>query len=238
MHDFSATDLDILDSSKNGFSETEANGSLITANKDNIPEPENGDSSIRRVLGTYEIGQKLRQLRLRKKNALVDLAKHTGHSASKLSQLENGKLIPTLPTLARIAMVFDVGLEHFFIDKRMRRTFAIVRRDERMRFPDRTDSPVPGYFFEVLAFGAGEKSLAAYLAEFISNPEVAPREHVHAGSEFIHVIAGTLVINYQAEEHILQEGDSVYFDGAEPHSYSGRSDTPTRAIIITTPPRL
>ena len=31
-----------------------------------------------------------------------------------LSQLETGKMVPTLPTLARIAMVFDVGLEHFF----------------------------------------------------------------------------------------------------------------------------
>src|SRR3954470_7274086 len=120
---------------------------------------ETGPETIQRVLSSYELGRKLRLLRLRKKIALVDLAKHTGLSASMLSQLENGKLIPTLPTLARIAMVFDVGLEHFFADKRLRRTFSIVRKDERMKFPDRSDSPAPGYYFEVLAFGVGEKSL-------------------------------------------------------------------------------
>src|SRR6185437_8916398 len=97
---------------------------------------ENGEGMIRRMIGNYDIGAKLRHLRLRKKIALVDLGKHTGLSASMLSQLENGKLIPTLPTLARIAMVFDVGLEHFFSDKGIQRVFSVVRADERLRFPE------------------------------------------------------------------------------------------------------
>jgi len=66
---------------------------------------ESGPETIQRVLSSYELGRKLRQLRLRKKIALVDLGKHTGLSPSMLSQLKNGKMIPTLPTLARIAMV-------------------------------------------------------------------------------------------------------------------------------------
>src|SRR5579884_2613291 len=109
----------------------------------------NENDAVRRVITAYEIGQKLRQLRLGKKIPLVDLGKHTGLSASMLSQLENGKLIPTLPTLARIAMVFDVGLDHFFSDKRSRRVFSIVRAEERLKFPDFPEHPVPGYFFEV-----------------------------------------------------------------------------------------
>jgi transcriptional regulator with XRE-family HTH domain len=40
-----------------------------------------------------------------------------------LSQLENGKMVPTLPTLARIAMVFDVGVDHFFADRRKKAMF-------------------------------------------------------------------------------------------------------------------
>ena len=107
-----------------------------------------------------------------------------------------------------------------------------------MKFPDRPDSPTPGYFFEVLAFGTSEKSVSAYLAEFPTRSEREVREHVHAGSEFVHVIEGTLGIHYQSEEHILQAGDSVYFDGSEAHAYYGRSDSPAKAIIITTPPRL
>src|ERR1700737_3894741 len=100
---------------------------------------ESGPETIQRVLSSYELGRKLKQLRLRKKIALVDLGKHTGLSASMLSQLENGKLIPTLPTLARIAMVFDVSLDHFFGEKKRHRPFSIMRVDDRIRFPERPD---------------------------------------------------------------------------------------------------
>lgn len=199
---------------------------------------ESSEETIRRVLSSYDIGPKLRRLRLRKKIALVDLGKHTGLSASMLSQLENGKLIPTLPTLARIAMVFDVGLEHFFGEKGSKRVFSVVRAAERLRFPELPDSPVPGYFFEVLAFGSMEKTISAYIAEFPKRDPQQSREHFHDGSEFVHVLEGTLAIHYQSEEHVLGAGDSVYFDGSEPHSYSGLSDLPARAIVVTVPLRL
>jgi transcriptional regulator with XRE-family HTH domain len=228
----------VVESIKTEFSHTEIEQSDVTADKVTLKDTESSDESIRRLLVNYDIGQKLRQLRLRKKIALVDLGKHTGLSASMLSQLENGKLVPTLPTLARIAMVFDVGLEHFFSDRRTKRVFSVVRSNERLRFPDLPDTPVPGYFFEVLAFGATDKSISAYLAEFPKRDAKLARHHVHDGAEFLHVLSGTLSINYQTEEHTLNSGDSVYFDASEPHAYSGLSDEPVKAIVVTSPPRL
>lgn len=220
------------------FSATEIVNQDVSRSKDTLKAAESTDETIRRALSHYDIGHKLRQLRLRKKIALVDLGKHTGLSASMLSQLENGKLIPTLPTLARIALVFDVGLDHFFGEKRNKRVFAIVRAEERLRFPERPDSPIPGYFFEVLTFGTPDKGLSAYLAEFPCRIPSEAHEHAHDGSEFIHVLAGILAINYQTEEHVLHAGDSVYFDASEAHSYYGQSDPPTKAIVITLPPRI
>ena len=194
---------------------------------------------LRRILSSYEIGPKLRQLRLRRKISLVDLGKHTGLSASMLSQLENGKLVPTLSTLARIAMVFGVGLEHFFADRRSSRTFAVARAGERARFQGHEAADGPNFFFEVLAFGSSEKNVSAYLADF---PKHAPKEvteHSHEGLELVHVLEGTLGIRYQSEEHLLHAGDSVYFEGSEPHSYFGQSDSPARAfIVVTVPPRI
>src|SRR5450756_2732304 len=88
-------------------------------------------------LRPYALGEKLRGLRLRKSMGLVELGKHTGLSAAMLSKLERGKLFPTLPTLLRIALVFGVGLEYFFTDERKRRVVGVVRREERVRFPER-----------------------------------------------------------------------------------------------------
>jgi transcriptional regulator with XRE-family HTH domain len=227
-----------IDSVEDDLIETKTTAENINGSKANLKATESTtDDLVRKSLLTYDIGPKLRQLRLRKKIALVDLGKHTGLSASMLSQLENGKLIPTLPTLARIATVFDVGLEHFFADKRTRRTFAIVRAAERLRFPDLPESPVPGFFFEVLAFGATDKALGAYLAEFPQREATTVTAHQHDGAEFIHVLQGVLAINYQSEDHFLNAGDSVYFDASEAHSYSGQSQEPARALVVTTAAR-
>jgi transcriptional regulator with XRE-family HTH domain len=196
---------------------------------------ESSEETIHRVLSGYEIGRKLRALRLRKKIALADLGRHTGLSASMLSQLENGKLTPTLPTLARIAMVFDVGLEHFFGARRGQKTFAVVRANERLRFPDRPDSPSPAYFFECLAFAAQGKGLQAYLAEFPHHNSEDIQEHVHEGVEFLLVLEGSLAIRFEGEEHVLKQGDIVYFDSTEPHGYRGLARTTTRAVVVTLP---
>jgi transcriptional regulator with XRE-family HTH domain len=198
---------------------------------------ETSAETIRRVLSSYDLGTKLRQLRLRKKIALADLGKHTGLSASMLSQLENGRLIPTLPTLARIAMVFDVSLEYFFGNRKRKRPFAVVRGDDRIRFPERPDLRNPAYFFECLDYSAPDKSTQAYLAEF-PRQDAERHEHFHEGSEFIFVLEGTLIVSYGAEEHTLRAGDSVYFDASEPHCYRGASKQPARALVVTAPPRL
>lgn len=204
----------------------------------NIMQTESGPETIGRVLSSYEIGAKLRQLRLRRKIALVDLGRHTGLSPSLLSQLENGKLVPTLQTLARIAMVFDVGLEHFFGDKRGRKLFSVVRKNERMRFPERAGAPTPAYFFECLAFAAQGKDLQAYLAEFPRRAPEEVAEHVHDGSEFLFVLDGSLGIQFQGQEHVLRAGDSLHMDSSEPHSYRGLGKNGGKAIVITLPPRL
>ena len=199
---------------------------------------ESGPETINRILSAYDIGRKLRQLRLRKKIALVDLGKHTGLSASMLSQLENGKLLPTLATLARISMVFDVGMDHFFGHRRGQKTFAVVRAAERLRFPDRADSPAPSYFFECLAFAAQDKGLQAYVAEFPARQEAQVQEHFHEGAELIFILEGSVGLRFEGEEHVLQRGDSVYFDSSEPHAYRGLVEGLSRAVVVTTPPRL
>ena len=237
MDECSGYDSELPQSTESSFSVTEKSPPEFSGDKLSSVLAENSEETIRRVLGSYELGRKLRQLRMRKKIALTDLGRHTGLSASMLSQLENGKLVPTLPTLARIAMVFDVSLDYFFSNKRRKGLFSIVRSADRIQFPDRPDSPRPAFFFECLAYSIQDKSLQAYLAEFPNRASSEVSEHVHDGAEFVHVLEGSLAIHYEDEDHVLRAGDSVYFDSSEPHSYHGTSKSPAKAIVITTLPR-
>ena len=129
-----------------------------------------GTDIVEESIRPYGIAEKLRSLRLRKSMGLAQLAAHTGLSAAMLSKLENARLVPTLPTLIRIASVFDVGLDYFFTDPRKRHVVAISRRDERIKLPADAKPRNAAYEFESLNFRATERKLNAFLAHFHDLP--------------------------------------------------------------------
>ena len=183
-------------------------------------------------LKPYLIGEKLRTLRLKKSMGLVQLGKHTGLSAAMLSKLERGKLVPTLPTLLRIALVFNVGLDYFFTDEKKRRIVAITRKSERLRFPERPEG-LSSFIFESLDFKANERQMSVYLAEFASIAPEKAKPHQHAGVEFLYVIEGKLLVTIVADSYELEKGDAIYFDSGVRHSYSRIGKQPCSAVVVT-----
>ncbi len=175
--------------------------------------------TIAEGLGKYGIGAKLRQLRLRKSMGLLELSKHTGLSPALLSKLERDLMHPTLPTLLRIAMVFSVGLDYFF-NAEPKPVLEIVRKSERMRFPDSAEAKNVSYYFESLDFTVPRRALNAYLAEFELVEENARRPHEHAGVEFLYLMTGKLRIQVGVEQHELSEGDAIYFGNEKDHGAS------------------
>jgi len=178
--------------------------------------------TITEGLTRYSIGEKLRALRLRKSMGLVELGKHTGLSAALLSKLERAKLFPTLPTLLKIAMVFGVGLDYFFTDERKRRVVGIVRKKDRVRFPERPGKAEVAYYFECLDYRATERKLSAFLAEFQDLTPDKVKPHQHAGIEFLYVIKGSLEMKIGGDEYILD-------------SYRRLEQKPCTAVIVTVP---
>jgi quercetin dioxygenase-like cupin family protein/DNA-binding XRE family transcriptional regulator len=186
-------------------------------------------------LERYQIGGKLRGLRLKKKMGLVELGRHTELSPALLSKIERGRLYPTLPTLLRVALVFGVGLEYFFAGPRERPTVAIVRKADRGRFHERPGDPTSAYVFECLDYPATERRMNAYYVEFERRSRDEVTAHQHAGAEFILVLRGRLALRIEDEEHVLAEGDSIYFDSGAPHAYRRTGAPLCAAVVVTTP---
>ena len=182
----------------------------------------------------YKIGPKIRALRLKKKLGLVQLGEHTGLSPSMLSKIERSALFPTLPTLLRIALVFGVGLEHFFVESTDRPSVAVIRRRDRLRLPDRPDDAAPSYFFESLDFPVTDRKMEAFYAEFpVQSKPSEP--HQHGGAELIYVIKGKLAVNVDGDDVVLEEGDAMYFDLGAPHSYRREGRSACAAIVVVAP---
>lgn len=191
-------------------------------------------ATLKDGLDGYAIGPKLRELRQRKMMGLVELGEHTGLSAAMLSKIERGRLYPTLPTLLRLALVFGVGLDYFFMGAREKPLVGVVRKRERVKFPDTPGTKEPAYFFESLDFAATERRLNAFLAEFLPTPATRLRRHQHAGGEFLYVLRGTLIVHVGDDEFMLDADDSMYFDSGVPHGYRSRGAATCRAVVVTT----
>ncbi len=182
-------------------------------------------------LKKYGIGAKLRRLRLRKSMGLVELSKHTGLSPALLSKLERDVMHPTLPTLLRIALVFSVGLDYFFTPE-PKPVLEVVRKRDRLRFPDSPEAEKAAYYFESLDFPVAQRVVNSYFAEFEADgPE--RRFHEHPGVECMYVISGRLELYTEAEQHDLGEGDAVYFDASVPHGYRRLGAKNTTALVVT-----
>ncbi|HEY0757767.1 MAG TPA: XRE family transcriptional regulator [Acidisarcina sp.] len=178
------------------------------------------------------IGERIKRLRLKKSMGLVELGRHTGLSASFLSQLETGRVVPTLRNLARIAMVFSKDLSYFF-ESEPQTLFRVHKKKERVRLPQ-TGVDDPTYYFESLGYMVPDRQLDPYYAEFIplkKTTDVKP--HVHPGYEFLYVLQGELEIRHADKVSVLESGDGVYFDASTPHSYRCAGKVSAVVLIVT-----
>ena len=163
---------------------------------------------------------------------LVELGRHTGLSASFLSQLETGRVVPTLRNLARIDMVFSKDLRYFF-DPEPQTLFRVHRSKNRVRLPQ-SGVADPTYFFESLGYLVPDRQLDPYFAEFLPNKrDREPRSHQHVGAEFLYLLTGQLDVQQGEVTHHIEAGDSAYFDANPIHSYTCSGAAPATAWIVT-----
>jgi transcriptional regulator with XRE-family HTH domain len=178
------------------------------------------------------IGERIKNLRLKRSMGLVELGRHTGLSASFLSQLETGRVVPTLRNLARIAMVFSKDLSYFF-ETEPQTLFRVHRRKERVRMPQ-TGADDPAYFFESLGYLVPNRQLDPYFAEFLPlKAGRSPRAHQHEGCEFLYLVSGTLDVQHGETTYRIEAGDAVYFDANTKHSYMCVGNIPAQAVIVS-----
>lgn len=184
------------------------------------------------VIAEKKIGERIKHLRLKKSMGLVELGRHTGLSASFLSQLETGRVVPTLRNLARIAMVFSKDLSYFF-EPEPQTLFRVHRGKDRIRMPQ-SGVDDPCYFFESLGYLVPDRQLDPYFAEFLpAAPGRQPRSHQHFGCEFLYVLSGRMKVQHGAAAHEIGPGDAIYFDASTTHSYECAGTEPCTSLIVT-----
>ncbi len=182
------------------------------------------------------IGERIRAMRLRRSMGLVELGRLTGLSASFLSQLETGRVVPTIRNLARIALVFEKDLSCFFKQERKVKFRRLAKSD---RIPITRKQKLNARFVsESLSSLIPDRHIVPCLAEFLPNGdecEFTPK--LFTGTEFIYVLAGRLDMCVSNNIQLLETGDVCWIDASTPRQYVCHGHDAARALIVTEHPK-
>jgi transcriptional regulator with XRE-family HTH domain len=174
------------------------------------------------------VGPRLRQLREQKAMSARQVSDLAGLTPAYLSRLENGRVSPTVATLARLVSAMGETMATLFQEPPGAQE-TVVRRADRHLMQSRgvLDSQVtPGW----------AKRLE--ILESLVEPGRGSSNslHTHAGDEeCVLVLEGRLDLFLGTDRFRLETGDSATFDSRTPHRWRNPSAERSRVLWVITP---
>ncbi len=193
-----------------------------------------------------QLGGRLRTRRDELGLSLRELARRVGVSASLISQIETGKVQPSVSTLYALVTELGGSFDQLLFGEAplppldagagpadllstvltYPRGTAIQRGDSRkaislndgVRWERLTRHSVPGVEFLYVVYEPGAES----------GP--ATEYQRHSGREWCYVISGTLEIVVGFDRHELRAGDAITYEAAVPHRLSNHGDVAVEMI--------
>jgi len=195
------------------------------------------------------VGAQLRERRFESGMSLRELARRLDVSPSLVSQIETGKIQPSVRTLYAIVSELGLSLDEIFElvgspepqgappapavvaapPPRPASAGVVHRADER-----RVIELESGVRWERMAAWEDldvEFMIAVYGVGGSSSAD--GRLMRHSGREFGLVLSGTLAVTVGFDDHVLGPGDSITFQSTTPHRLRNDGPVEVRAIWVT-----
>jgi len=165
---------------------------------------------------TESLGRRLRALRTELGITLAQLGRMVGLSASYLSQIERNKTKPSLATLSSMARTLDVELSYFF--EHATPVCQVVRKGHGEEVDDQRSKVT----FELLSSGGVGGQIEPH--RVTCRPAMRIESDTHAGEEFVFILEGQLEVRVGEEDFTLKGGDSIHYQGSQPHAWRNESE--------------
>jgi transcriptional regulator with XRE-family HTH domain len=180
----------------------------------------------------YKIGGLIRKYRKEKDLKLLDLAAITGIKSAMLSKIENGRMIPTIPTLFTIINKLGIKAEHFFGQLTAENAFPGYFFLPKGAFTDyeKEEGAIGFHYQSILEYNHEGGSFQISLLTLLPGSKRAAV--TTSAYEFIYVLEGAL--QYQLEDKLfdMEMGDALFFDGNIAHVPINSRDMTVRLLVF------
>lgn len=178
-----------------------------------------------------QISNKIKSVRKDRGLTLQEVADRASVTKGLISQIENGRTIPSLLVLIQIVKALEIGLDEFFNDLNLygkEGKIVIQRKEDYQRFEKETAS---GYeYFRIFTRKINACTIDIVLLEIQPGAE---RDFVQTEAfEYKYMISGRVKYQFRDQEIELNEGDSMLFDGRIEHNPINLGEMPAKMLVV------
>jgi transcriptional regulator with XRE-family HTH domain len=179
-----------------------------------------------------QIGNKIKEVRKAKGITVQALADRAEVSKGLISQIENNRAIPSLPVLMKVILSLQINLPDFFEELRSvsgEAPVLIVKKSDYRTIQKEADK---GFEYKrILTRTIAGGSTDIVLLELKKGASRKRLVHTEA-FEYKYIIRGSLKYEIDGKDYLLEEGDSIFFDGRLGHRLSNPGTSDTQMLVI------
>ena len=173
------------------------------------------------------IGPKLKNLRVAKGLTQEELADRSELTKGFISQMENGKTLPSIPTLVDLLQCLGTDLKHFFGDDEDRQ--VVFKKEDYFK---KVDSELKNQI-EFIVPNAQKNFMEPILLTLEPGGSTYP-DTPHEGEEFGYVLSGTVNIVLGSTTYKAKKGETFYYEATVSHYLTSKSGA--KVLWISDPP--
>jgi transcriptional regulator with XRE-family HTH domain len=175
------------------------------------------------------LGKRIQDLRRKRGLTTGELATRVHVTSGFISQLEHGKTDPSLHTLQRVAVALQVPLSYLLTEDNL--APQVVRKQDR-HVVHLSNGGLQASILSPLP----SRTLELVLLHLPPEKEAWTKQQFHDGQECHLVLKGIVRAHYGEESYVLEEGDSILWDGMAPHCMENIGQGEVQILIALTPP--
>ena len=176
------------------------------------------------------LGERIKALRLERGLQQRQLAEKSGLTPSMVSQIESGRLTPSLHTLGKLAGALGVPIASLFETK----------PEGRIHVSRKGDYPVVSFDgtterWHVLGAGLFQGKIRAVVSTIARKGQGVKTEKViiePGQMKLFYVIEGKVALHYNGDRHVLSAGDSAVLDGGVSHGWENLGPKQAKALWV------